>query len=192
MKYQIRHATTDDIYPALDLALRVFTEYEAPEYPPEGLPHFIADIEAKKQSLDMYQLGQRLMIIAQDGNKIIGMLESTAKNNNGHINTLFVDGVYHRQGIATALMENMVCVLKLRGYNKITVNSSPYGLPFYQHFGFIPTEPEQTKNGFIFTPMVYKPNEIWDVLDENGNKTDRFHERGRKMATGGKMENKNK
>ena len=32
--------------------------------------------------------------------------------------------------------------------------------------------------------MTYKPNEIWDVLDEHGNKTGRYTERGRKMATG--------
>ena len=32
--------------------------------------------------------------------------------------------------------------------------------------------------------MTYKPNGIWDVLDEHGNKTGRYTERGRKMATG--------
>ena len=77
------------------------------------------------------------------------------------------------------MMEQMICLLKLRGSNKITLNSSPYGLPFYQHFGFITTDSEQHKDGFIFTPMVYMPNEIWDVYDENRNKTGRFVERGR-------------
>jgi 8-oxo-dGTP pyrophosphatase MutT (NUDIX family) len=32
--------------------------------------------------------------------------------------------------------------------------------------------------------MEYIPNEIWDVLDENGNKTGRFVERGRPMSAG--------
>ena len=34
----------------------------------------------------------------------------------------------------------------------------------------------------IVTPMEYTPKEIWDVIGENGNKTGRYHERGRPMA----------
>ena len=117
------------------------------------------------------------MYVALDGDKIVG-------RGSGYVSMLFVDGSYHRRGIATALMGTMVCELKLRGFNKITVNSSPYGLPFYRHFGFAPTGPGQKKDGFIFTPMEYTPGEIWDVLDENGNKTGRYMERGRKTAAG--------
>jgi 8-oxo-dGTP pyrophosphatase MutT (NUDIX family) len=81
-------------------------------------------------------------------------------------------------------MSRIVCDLKLLGFNRLTLEASPYGLPFYLHFGYKPTDTEQRMNGFIFTPMAYEPNEIWDVLDENGNKTGRYAERGRKMATG--------
>jgi 8-oxo-dGTP pyrophosphatase MutT (NUDIX family) len=81
-------------------------------------------------------------------------------------------------------MNHIICDLELRGFDKITLFSSPYGLPFYLQYGFTPTDVEQHSDGFIFTPMAYEPNEIWDVLDENGNKTGRYAERGRKMATG--------
>ena len=40
----------------------------------------------------------------------------------------------------------------------ITLNSSPYGLPFYQALGFLSTDQEQTVNGIRFTPMEYRPN----------------------------------
>lgn len=40
----------------------------------------------------------------------------------------------------------------------ITLNSSPYGLPFCQALGFQPTDQEQTVNGIRFTPMEYRPN----------------------------------
>ncbi|MDR2703035.1 MAG: NUDIX domain-containing protein [Cellulomonadaceae bacterium] len=33
-------------------------------------------------------------------------------------------------------------------------------------------------------PDEHTTNEIWDVLDEKGNKTGRYHERGRKMGSG--------
>ncbi|MBR2256157.1 MAG: GNAT family N-acetyltransferase, partial [Blautia sp.] len=36
---------------------------------------------------------------------------------------------------------------------KITLNSSPYGLPFYKALGFKETGSEQTVNGICFTPM---------------------------------------
>ena len=37
----------------------------------------------------------------------------------------------------------------------ITLNSSPFGLPFYKAIGFVETEEEKTVNGIRFTPMKY-------------------------------------
>ncbi|MCR5316778.1 MAG: GNAT family N-acetyltransferase [Treponema sp.] len=37
----------------------------------------------------------------------------------------------------------------------VTLNSSPYGLPFYKARGFVPTDEEKTVNGIRFTPMKY-------------------------------------
>ncbi len=39
-----RKATADDIRPALDLALKVFMEFEAAEYEPEATLRFKADV----------------------------------------------------------------------------------------------------------------------------------------------------
>jgi len=155
MTYKIRQATEKDIQPAFDLALSVFMEYEAPEYGQDGAAHFREDVEAKASDPDMYLSEKRVMLIASDDEKIVGMIES---RETGYIAMLFVDGAYHRRGIATALMNRMVRELKLRGFDRIGVNSSPYGLPFYLDYGFVPTDVEQHKDGFIFTPMLYKIN----------------------------------
>lgn len=181
MKYQIRQATPDDIRPAFDLALRVFMEYEAPVYEPGAVVKFKADCIENKEYIEKYITCKHLMFIAADNEEIVGIVN---ERGNGRISMLFVDGKYHRQGIATALMERMVCELKLEGIEKITLHSSPYGVHFYKHFGFLPTDVEQKIDCFTITPMEYIPNEIWDVLDVNGNKTGRYAERGRKMATG--------
>lgn len=181
MNYQIHQASPDDVLPALNLALRVFMEFEAPEYEQGAVSEFKADCVENKEYIENYTSNKHLMFIAVDNKEIVGIVN---ERGNGRISMLFVDGEYHRQGIATALMERIVCELKLRRIDKITLHSSPYGVPFYKHFGFVPTDNEQKKDGFIFTPMAYEPNEIWDVLDENGNKTGRFAERGRRMATG--------
>lgn len=181
-----RKATPDDIRPALDLALKVFLEFEAPEYGPEAVIVFKADSIDNKDYSKAIVEGRKLMFIAFDDERIIGMIGQGSDGNqhNGYISMLYVNGAYHRQGIATALLSNMICELKLRGFDRITLNSSPYGIPFYLHYGFMPTDSEQKRYAFIFTPMEYEPKEIWDVLDEHGNKTGRYAERGRKMATG--------
>jgi 8-oxo-dGTP pyrophosphatase MutT (NUDIX family) len=103
---------------------------------------------------------------------------------NRHISEMAVDSEYHRQGIATELLHRMVYELKVAGFDCIKVASSEYAFSFYKNFGFVQTDAEQQHDGFISIPMEYTPNEIWDVLDADGNKTGRFHERGRKMAVG--------
>lgn len=181
MKHEIRRATPNDVLPALDLALRVFIEFEAPDYEQGAVEKFKADCIENEKYIENYLFSKHLMFIATDNEKIIGIVN---ERGNGHISMMFVDGKYHRQGIATALMERMVCELKVRGNDKITLFSSPYGLPFYKHFGFIETGVTQKLSSFIVTPMEYTPNEIWDVYDAEGNTTGRFHERGKEMATG--------
>ena len=182
MSYTIRKATPEDVRPALDLALRVFMEFEAAEYEPCATPRFIADVVNNDAAIQNWVNGTNSMYVACDGDKIVGVIGE--KWGNGHISIVFVDGQYHRKGIATELMNHMVCDLKLRGFDKITLFSSPYGLPFYLKYGFTPTDAERHSDGFIIIPMAYTPNEIWDVLDEFGNKTGRFHERGRKRKAG--------
>jgi GNAT superfamily N-acetyltransferase len=138
--YTIRGALPEDVRPALDLALNVFTEYEMPDYAPEALENF-------KRGMDVGR-----MCVALDGEKIIGLVN---ERKNGHVSMLFVDGRYHRRGIATVLMNEMVSALKSEGIKRITLNASPYGMAFYEHFGFRPTDSVQHADGFVFTPMEY-------------------------------------
>jgi 8-oxo-dGTP pyrophosphatase MutT (NUDIX family)/GNAT superfamily N-acetyltransferase len=182
VNYEIRKVKADEIQTALDLALRVFNEFEAADYEPEALIRFNADIVNNREAVRRWASGERLMFVALDGNKIVGVIGE--KWGNGHINIVFVDGKYHRRGIATELTDRMVCELKLQGFDKLTLFSSPYGLPFYKHYGFAETGAMQKSDGFIIIPMAYEPNEIWDILDENGDRTGRLHERGRKMNIG--------
>lgn len=152
-----RKATADDIRPALDLALRVFIEFEVPDYEPRAIEKFKNDCIENKEYINNYVSGKYLMFVAVCEKEIIGIIN---ERGNGRISMLFVDGRYHRRGIATKLMERMVCELKLMGINKITLHSSPYGVPFYNHFGFTPTDTAQKIDYFIVIPMEYKPNEI--------------------------------
>jgi GNAT superfamily N-acetyltransferase/8-oxo-dGTP pyrophosphatase MutT (NUDIX family) len=154
---------------ALELVLDVFMKFEARDYREEGIRTFRSFITSPEMTGGLVFYG------AFDGDKIIGM---ASEKNHNHICLLFVDKDYHRKGVASAMMREMVVALKLKGADQITVNSSPFAIPFYHNFGFTETGEEQTLNGITFTPMVYNPKELWDVYDKNREKTGKIIERG--------------
>jgi len=155
MKYKIRQATADDVLPALNLALRVFTEFEAPAYEHGAVAKFKSDCIENDEYIENYKSGKRLMFIAVDDEKIVGIVN---ERGNGRISMMFVNGEYHRQGIATALMKRIVYELKLQGIDKITLQSSTYGVPFYNAFGFKSTGAERQADFFTVIPMEYTSN----------------------------------
>lgn len=181
MDCDIRPAKPQEVVPALQLALRVFSEFEAPDYKPGAVERFKADCVENEQDIEDRVSGRKLTLVALDGETIVGM---TCERANGHVSMLFVDGAYHRRGIGTALLGRMVAELKRKGFARITLNASPYGMPFYLLFGFVPICEEQEKDGFIFTPMAYEPGEILDLYTRSHIPTGRVCERGRPTARG--------
>ena len=141
----VRGLSQNEIPAALELAWKVFSEYESPDYAPEGTEEFRKCLhdESYLSGIDYYG--------AFDGSRLIG--EIGIRPEQKHICFFFTDGKYHRLGIGTRMFRYL-----LNDYQQqtITLNSSPYGLPFYKAIGFAETEPEKTVNGIRFTPMVYK------------------------------------
>ena len=141
---EIRILTESEREDALELAWRVFVEYESPDYSPEGTEEF------KKCLHDETYLSGIRYYGAFADDRLIGLLG--IREEQAHICFFFVDGEYHRRGIGTGLF------LKMREdfpKHMITLNSSPYGLPFYRYLGFKATDGEQIVNGIRFTPMIY-------------------------------------
>ena len=150
MEYEIRFATDEDIPLALDLAWRMFMKYDSPDYGAEHTERMRVAIEDRLKDLSIYM--QRLMVVALVDGKVVGMLETYGTN---RISLLFVDSEYQRKGIATAMMNKIAGELKVRGYDKIVLNSSPYGLAFYEDFGFTVEEEEKNADTPWKTPMWY-------------------------------------
>ena len=141
--YLIRRLTREEIPQALELCWRVFLEFEAPEYSPEGVAAF-------RESLDDPERTRRLNFYgAFDGDTLVGVLCMRAPQ---HIGGFFVEAAYHRRGIGRRLFEAM-----RQDYVRqtFTVNSSPYAVEVYRRLGFTPTGEEQIVNGLRFTPMQY-------------------------------------
>lgn len=150
MQYEIRFATEADIPSALDLAWRMFVKFDAPDYGAEHTERMRVAIEDRLKDLSIYT--KRLLAVALVDDKVVGMIETYGTN---RISLLFVDSEYQRKGIATSLMSKIASELKMRGYDKIVLNSSPHGLTFYKHFGFSVVEEEKNPDTPWKTPMLY-------------------------------------
>jgi RimJ/RimL family protein N-acetyltransferase len=140
----IRRLASGEIPAALDLAWRTFSEYESPDYSPEGTEEFRKCLHDNNYLAGIEYYG------AFDEEKLIG--EIGIRPDRMHICFFFVDGSYHRRGIGTGLFRYL---RKIYPHDTITLNSSPYGLPFYKAIGFVPSEAETTVNGIRFTPMKH-------------------------------------
>ena len=143
--FLFRRLSEDERQAVLNLAWVVFSEYESPDYSPEGTEEFRKSLHDEEYLSGLHYYG------AFDGGKLIG--EIAIRPDRKHICFFFVDGRYHRRGIGTRMFRRM-----LEDYpnERITLNSSPYGLPFYKAIGFVPTDEEKTVNGIRFTSMKYE------------------------------------
>ena len=150
--YLIRNIDFINIEEAFKLVKNVFMEFDAPDYSKEGIDEVMDDMLENKEFKNLFKTGEQIMIGAIKDNKIIGGLAIGANN---HISLVFVDKNNHKNGIAKALINEMVVRLKDKNVDKITLNSTPYAIGFYQKVGFISTGPEVIKHGVKYTPMEF-------------------------------------
>jgi GNAT superfamily N-acetyltransferase len=134
---------------ALNLALKVFMQYEAPDYPEHGATTFRDFIQSREMTDELLMFGA-----IEDGT-VVGVI--ALRNEGSHISLFFVDGRQHRKGIGRKLFQ---AALQNNAAETITVNSSPYAVEVYRRLGFIETDKEQLTNGLRYIPMVYHRQKV--------------------------------
>ena len=154
---EIRKLKESEYPAALELAWRVFLEFEAPDYSREGVETFRKVLDDRDYRKEICVYG------AFDGAVLVGMLAT--RQNGEHITLFFVDGNYHRRGIGKALF---ALAVQDNRSGRMSVNSSPYAVQIYPRLGFRPTGEEKAADGIRFTHMEL---ELLDVVDENGTPT---------------------
>lgn len=141
-----------DLQEALALVWQVFSEFEAPEYPEEGIRTFRAFIE-KDQIAEQIKHGTMHLFGCFEGKKIQGVV---ALRNQNHLSLLFVSRETQRQGIGRMLVLGCKDFISEKGITAMTVNSSPYAVEFYHCMGFCDLQPEQLQDGIRYTPMKWE------------------------------------
>lgn len=141
---EIRRIREPELPAAMDLCWRVFQEFEAPDYPPEGVEAFYTYISNTEQVKRLIAFG------AWEGQHLLGVLAAEGD----HIALFFVDPAVHRQGIGRRLFQTY---LTAGGWDCVTVHSSPYAVEVYRHLGFSPAAEEQlSPDGIRYTPMIWE------------------------------------
>ena len=135
-----------------DLVVRVFTDFVAPLYSPEGVHEFLTYAADPDRLRDRLQ-ANHFVLVAELQERIVGAIEI---RNNDHISLFFVDGESQRKGIGKELWRRAldICLANRPGLSKITVHSSPNAVAAYRRLGFQAEGPEQTVNGIRFVPMA--------------------------------------
>ena len=152
--YSGRRLEASELDEELRLAWATFLEFEARDYTREGVDAFRRNTIDNAEFRDKCARGENQIWGAFNGNVLAGMMCLRAPC---HICMAFTHHWYLRKGVGTALFKRLLCDVR-REYpdaRRITVNSSPYGKPFYNHTGFIDTDAQQSVNGILFTPMEY-------------------------------------
>lgn len=150
VEYEIRPLQLHEWEMAMQLAWDTFLIYEAPEYSKEGIRNF-EDFVKDPRLKEMYINGSFEAIGAFTEDTIIGILGTRGQ----HISLLFVEPVYHHQGVASSLLKKYFAEMKALGCDRLTVNSSPYAVTFYRKLGFTKISQELSKDGIRYTPMKY-------------------------------------
>jgi len=158
MQSMIKELVKNDIWQALDLVNRVFSEFVAIEYSEQGNKTFKDYLKVKYEEVvnDMQTGHKKIWGFFQD-NEIVGVI---ATRDTSHIALMFVDSQHHRKGITKQLYNAVLSdVKKNTEVIQITVNSSPYAVTVYEHLGFVKTDEQQEKDGIIYVPMAHTINE---------------------------------
>ncbi len=157
VRVTVRPAYRGEWDDAMALAWRVFMQFEAKDYPPEGIESF-QDFITDSVLYRMFLMGEYQLFAAYDNERMIGMI---SLRNETHISLLFVDSRYHRRGIGRLLIQYVSdYVFREEGRDFITVNAAPYAVEFYHRVGFADTDVKQYNDGIWYTPMKKSVNFI--------------------------------
>jgi GNAT superfamily N-acetyltransferase len=95
----------------------------------------------------------RTYVAEQDGT-VVGFATWAEAADTVELEDLFVDPDYMRRGIAAALVNRIVEVLRARGVGRLEVTANPHALGFYRAAGFTGCGAAETEFGVGYRMML--------------------------------------
>ena len=135
------------------LILDVFTESIASEYCDEGRAEFTRYV--KPSALVERSRTNHFVLLAVVKSRVAAAIEI---RDNAHVALMFVAARFQRCGIARELLKRSISHARPAkpGLDRVTVNSSRFGVAIYEKLGFRQTGPERSINGIVFIPMAHQ------------------------------------
>ncbi len=94
-----------------------------------------------------------MVFVAENDGVVVGVLRGKKEK----LQSLFVSGAHHRQGIGRMLVERFEENCAGQGAQVIRLMSTPYAIPFYQAMGYKRTTGLRKMNSFEGRGFVYQP-----------------------------------
>ena len=135
------------------LILDAFTEFIANEYSDEGRAEFTRYVQPA--ALVERSQANHFVLLAVEQGQVAAVTEI---RDNDHVALMFVDVRFQRRGIARKLLQQAIGLARPAkpDLDRVTVNSSRFGVPIYEKLGFRQTGPERNVNGIVFIPMAHR------------------------------------
>ena len=142
-----------DVESVSRLILDSFTEFIADEYSDEGRAEFSRYIQPA--AIVERTNANHFVLLAVEAHKVVAAIEIRG---NDHVALMFVDVKFQRRGIARELLQRAIALARPAkpALDRVTVNSSRFGVAFYEKLGFRQTGPERVVNGIVFIPMAHQ------------------------------------
>ena len=152
MKIKIRKFKWGDLEEASALVCKTFAKFNSKEGSKKGIRWYIDLFDSKKNNTNnIRKMFSRTKInyVATNKEKIIGII----RGGNNKIINLYVDGKYHRKGIARRLVDKFEKECAKLGFREIKIKASIYAIPFYQKMGYKKTTGIRNFHGVMIQPM---------------------------------------
>jgi GNAT superfamily N-acetyltransferase len=127
--------------------------------PPEERKAFLGPFQHARSSDPAHQetiartIQAAMVFVAEKDGQIVGVLRGRTDK----LQSLFVGGAFHRQGIGRRLVERFEQECARGGATKIRVNATLYAVPFYQVMGYKKTTGVRKMTSFEGEGLVYQP-----------------------------------
>lgn len=144
----IRTATQQDLEAVTQLFRQ--TVLHVKEYTEQQVTTWAASNKDNARWQD--RIRRQHFLLAENKGKLVGFGSITA---DGYLDTLFVDKNFQRQGVASAIMDNLFAYVKQQKVEIVHSEVSLTAKPFFEKYGFRVIKPQQVVlDGVVFVNYV--------------------------------------